>query len=129
MRRVLRPMYPIFIPRVPKVLLGPASVPYWMETREEWFGPLDELEKGVDEGWKDMGEALKEVTEMLREDGTGPLFMGAEVSYADFVWGGYLLFCQKLGGDVIEGVLEGSGDAGVHTRFLEALAPWAREDR
>ncbi len=128
MRRVLRPMYPIFIPRVPKVLLSPASLPYWMETREGWFGPLDELEKGADKGWVEMGEPLKEVTAMLREDGTGPLFMGKEVSYADFVWGGFLLFCQKLGDDVWERVLEGSGDAGVHRRFLEALRPWARED-
>ena len=128
MRRIIRPMCPIFIPRVPKVLLGPGSIPYWMETRQSWFGPLDEFEKGADKAWEEMGDVLKEVTEMLKEDETGPLFMGAEVSYADFVWGGYLLFCQKLGGDVMERVLEGSGDAGVHRRFLEALRPWARED-
>ena len=114
---------------MPKALLNEASLPYWMETREGWFGPLDELEKGRDQAYEAMAPILKEVSAMLEEDASGPFFLGKEVSYADFVWGGYLIFCQRLGEDVIEGVLERSGNAKVHKEFLEGLAPWtARGD-
>ncbi|KAK4135892.1 putative glutathione S-transferase [Trichocladium antarcticum] len=134
MHRLVVAMYPVFIPRVPQTILADAAIPYWMESREGWFGPLDKLAAEGSEGaWAAMGPLLKDVTELLREGQGkgkgGPFFMGREVSYADFLWGAFLVFCQRLGPDVMQGVLEGTGDAKLHEGFLEALAPWtARAD-
>ncbi len=125
MRRLVPAMYPVFIPRVPEEILADASVPYWVQTRSSWFGPLERLKQGEEKAWDAMGPILREVTGLLGEVGGGVFFMGGEVSYADFVWGGYLIFCQRLGGEVFERVLAGSGNPEAHRAFLVGLAPWA----
>lgn len=73
---------------------------------------------------------LEEVTTMLKEDGSGPYFLGKEVSYADFVWAGLLIFMRRIGDDVYENVLKATGDRKVHEELLEGVKEWsARSDR
>lgn len=75
--------------------------------------------------WDKAEGAVQEVVEMLRE---GPFFLGGEVSYADFVWAGFLVFCKNLGEEEVYGeVVRRSGEGGgVHGRLLGALEPWLR---
>ena len=124
----------VFIPKVPKRLLNEASHPYWYETREARVGmKLDQLEreKGGQEAWDSFKPALDQVTAMLKEDPSGPYFMGKEVSYADFIWGGFLIFMQRIGTDLYEKTLETAGaDAEVHSKLLLGLDQWSeRSDR
>lgn len=127
-------LIPVFMPAVPKRLLNEASVPYWYETREKRVGmKLDQLEreKGGQSAWDNFKPHLDEVTAMLKEDSSGPYFMGKEVSYADFVWGGFLIFMQRIGTDLYEKTLETAGaDAEVHSKLLLGLDQWSeRSDR
>lgn len=125
------PLESIFLLRVPSVLLGPGSIPFWMDTRRSYTGgvDLDEYAAGVDvdQAWRDAAAGIGKVTELLNRT-EGPFFAGEEVGYVDFVWAGYLLFVKVQGEDVWEKVLEASGDGKAHERLLEALAPWTKRD-
>lgn len=126
----LGPLLPIFLVRVPDVLLADASVPYWMETRKAYTGGLDVREfaaqADMDKVWQDVEAGFGKVTEVLnRMDGP---FFGREVGYVDFVWGGLLLFVKALGEDVWEKVMERSGDRRAHERLLEGIAPWSERN-
>ncbi|KAG7285739.1 hypothetical protein NEMBOFW57_008033 [Staphylotrichum longicolle] len=132
MPRVLRPLQPVYIPRVPRRVLGEGSIPYFLRTRERDLGmTLGQYEAARPwEGcWDAAAGAIVEVTGLLEEGGAGgPFFMGAEVSYADFVWGGFLLFCKKLGEEVWAEVLVRSGNADAHRALLKGLEKWAARD-
>lgn len=123
----------VYIPLVPVRLLNEASHPHWYKTREAKFGmPLNELaeKKGGDVAYNAARPYLEQVTALLKEDGSGPYFLGKEVSYADFVWAGFLIFMRRIGEDVIEKVLEATGDRKVHEKLLEGVKEWsARSDR
>ncbi|KAK3329231.1 putative glutathione S-transferase [Apodospora peruviana] len=127
MRATFPGMYPIFVPLVPKRLLSEGSIEFFLRTREEDHGPLDELEKnlGGEVGWAKATAGLQQGTALLKENPDGPFFMGKEPSYADFIWGGFLLFVQLIGEDLWENFLKHTGDAKVHTDLLEALKPWS----
>ncbi|RMZ84334.1 hypothetical protein DV738_g529, partial [Chaetothyriales sp. CBS 135597] len=102
----------IYIPLTPERLLTERSQAYWYKTREEWFGmPLSQFaaEKGGQRGWDAVKPYLQEATALLKADPSGPYFLGAEVSYADFIWAGLLLWAQRLGQDVWEKLLETAG--------------------
>ena len=134
MSQLMPTLIGIYIPLVPIRLLNEASHPYWYKTREPWVGmPLDQLaaEKGGQKAWDAAKPYLDEVTSMLKGDDSGPYFMGQEVSYADFVWGGFLIFAQRVGTDVWEDFLKTVGeDADAHGKLLFALGKWsARSDR
>ena len=134
MPKIMPTLIGIYIPLVPLRLLNEASHPYWYSTRESRFGmPLDQLarEKGGQSAWDNAKPHFDEVTKMLKEDGSGPYFMGEEVSYADFVWGGFLIFLQRIGMDVWQKFLETVGEDGeVHGKLLLGLDRWsARSDR
>lgn len=90
--------------------------------------PLDQLEReqGGKQAWEAAAPVLAEVEALMREH-EGPFFLGEEVSYADFVWVGFLIFMQRNG--VLEEVYKVSGDAKLHRDVWEATAKWhARND-
>ena len=99
---------PIGIPRVPIKLLNNKSASYFNETRAERFGmPLTELaksDKAGENAWKNAQPGLEEIAKILNEDKSGPFVMGKEVSFADFIIGGWFRFAKKLdeGGDLFE---------------------------
>jgi glutathione S-transferase len=130
LRSCMIALEPIYLVRVPKVILNDASVPYWRETRAQAVGmaSLDEYERAhADLGprWEEAAPALRGVTELLGE-AEGPFFLGGTVSYADFVWGGFLIFMGRLGEDVLEEVLKRSGGREKHQALLEGLEPWVK---
>lgn len=122
----------VYIPLVPERLLNEASLPHWYKTREARFGmPLDELArtKGGDVAYSAAKPHLEEVTAMLKADPSGPYFMGQTVSYADFVWAGFLIFMKRIGDDVFGKIFETTGDGSVHTKLLTGVEKWsARND-
>lgn len=122
----------IYLPLVPVRLLNEASHPHWYKTREGWVGmPLEQLkkERGGQDSWDAAKPFLDTVTAMLKKDNSGPYFMGQEVSYADFVWGGYLIFMQRLGTDVWESLLKTVGEDGdAHGKLVIALGKWSARD-
>ncbi|KAK1752655.1 hypothetical protein QBC47DRAFT_389035 [Echria macrotheca] len=117
----------VYMPLVPRLLLNEASVGYWAATRPQAAGmPLDELERreGGDVAWNGVAPYLKEVVTMLGENPDGPFFAGREVGYADFWWGGLLLFMDRLG--VLDELVAASGEHGSrHRDLLEGLRPWS----
>ncbi|KAH6651291.1 hypothetical protein F5144DRAFT_503895 [Chaetomium tenue] len=124
-------LLPVFLVRVPDVLLADASVPYWMETRKAFVGGLDVREfaaqADMEKVWGDWEKGVGKVTEVLKRT-EGPFFAGGELGYVDFVWGGLLLFVKTQGEDVWEKAMERSGDRGAHERLLEGIAPWSKRN-
>jgi glutathione S-transferase len=96
---------PIMIPRVPEMLLTPASAEYFLRTRKERFGmSLPELaasEKAGEAAWEKAAPAIGELVGILRENEGGPFVLGEEASYADLIVAGYWAMAKKLDrGDV-----------------------------
>ncbi|KAJ4391824.1 hypothetical protein N0V93_005444 [Gnomoniopsis smithogilvyi] len=119
-----------YIPLVPKRLLNEASLEYWYRTREEKVGmKLDVLEntEGGEPGFAKAEPLLRQVTSWLKEN-DGPFFMGNTVSYADFVWAGFLIFFRRIGTDKFEPLLEKTGDPSLHLALLSAVEPWSKRD-
>ena len=74
----LMTLVPVFMPRVPRAMLSPASAEYFSRTTAERFGmDLSQLEKekGGDSGWKAAEPKWKELGALLKAEG-GPFFMG-----------------------------------------------------
>jgi glutathione S-transferase len=122
---------PVMLPMVPRTVLNEVAHPYWRRTREAKTGKtLEELEQSVsrEECWAKAKPALDEVTALLKEKG-GPYFMGGTVSYADFVWGGFLEFMKRLGEGMWEQCLETMGEGKeVHLALLKGVEEWAQRD-
>ena len=123
MVKFMTQMTPIYVPGVAKNILGDKSIDFFLATRQEDVGmPLDEYGEKNSPGALDRAEPFaREITELLKENSSGPYFLGDAVSYTDFIWGGILLFFQCLGEKEFQEVLEKTGDADVHTKFLEGL--------
>jgi glutathione S-transferase len=86
--------------------------------------PLDEYGKQHGPGAFERAEPFaREMTALLNET-SGPYFLGDTVSYTDLIWAAILLFWKTLGDDTFQEVLKTTGDADVHTKFLDALSPW-----
>ncbi|KAF3765207.1 hypothetical protein M406DRAFT_356872 [Cryphonectria parasitica EP155] len=120
-----------YILSVPKRLLKEPSLDYWYRTREEKVGmSLDELEKaeGGEAGFAKAAPLLQKVTGWLKEKDDGPFFIGKTVSYADFVWAGFLIFFRRIGDDKFSEVLTSTGDPAVHEALLAAVEPWSKRD-
>lgn len=133
MRQLMPALAGLYIPLVPKRILNNASLDHWYEKREAKHGmSLDELAKtkGGDVAYNAAKPYLEEITALLKEDSSGPYFMGEEVSYSDFIWGGFLHFFTKIGKEEFSRVLEVAGDRDVHLKLMDALKEWtARDDR
>lgn len=119
----------VYVPLVVKRLLNEVAYPHWYKTREAKFGmPLDQLakEKGGREAWVAAKPHLDEVTKLLKKNDSGPYFLGDEVSYSDFVWGGFLIFYQRIGSDVYQDLIQTIGEeAHLHNKLLLALDKWS----
>ncbi|KAL2186675.1 hypothetical protein L209DRAFT_731631 [Thermothelomyces heterothallicus CBS 203.75] len=131
--RLLHKLRAVLLPGVPRLILNERSKPYWHETRSAMVGKaLDEWEREVvaagEPDWDGAEPVLREVTALLKKEAGGPFFLGNEVSYADFIWGGFLIFFDRLG--VSEELLARTGDADAHRALLKGLEPWTeRSDR
>ncbi|CAG7565961.1 unnamed protein product [Fusarium equiseti] len=130
MVKFMTQMTPIYVPGVAKNILGDKSVDFFLATRQEDVGmPLFEYGEKNSPGALDRAEPFaREITELLKENSSGPYFLGDRVSYTDFIWGGILLFFQCLGDKEFQEVLEKTGDADVHTKFLEGLSAWTKRN-
>ncbi|KAF2090785.1 hypothetical protein K490DRAFT_62113 [Saccharata proteae CBS 121410] len=94
-------------PRVPGTLLNEPSAVYFEETRKKRFGmPLSqfEKEKGGEQAYVAAKAPLEAMAALLNET-DGPYFMGNTVSYADFVFVGFLHFCRRIRQDMFERVV------------------------
>lgn len=130
MPKIMQPLGPVYMPRVPRDLLNERSASYFSRTREARFGmPLDELErseKGGETAWENASPHIRELADLLKENG-GPFFMGKTVSYADFIVVGSLQFWKRLSydGDLFDRLMC------IDHSFLklyEACAEWLKRD-
>lgn len=131
LRGVMGRLQPVYIVNVVTRILDEVNMPYWNQSRAEYVGmPLDQFEKEnpVEECWEKAAPLMKEATALLEENPQGPFFMGGEVGYADFAWGGLLIFIQNIGEEMLEELLKVSGNAKAHLDLLEALSPWTKRD-
>ncbi|CAG7561360.1 unnamed protein product [Fusarium equiseti] len=129
MPKIMGALRPVYFTHVPGRILNEKSQPYWYETRSKMAGqPLDELyqKEGGQSAWDNAKPHVQEVEALLRENSEGPFFLGKTPSYADFVWGGFLIFMQR--NQVIDEVYKISGDAQLHKDLLEATAPWHKRN-
>ncbi|KAK7430185.1 hypothetical protein QQZ08_003370 [Neonectria magnoliae] len=120
---------PIYFLSVPRELLNEGGVKHWYATRPKMAGmPLEQLEKehGGQQAWDASQPIVHEIEALLKEDQEGPFFLGKAVSYADFVWAGFLLFMQRNGG--IDDLYKVCGDVQLHKDLLEATAPWHKRN-
>lgn len=123
---------PLVLPMVPATLLNEPSASFFLRTRAERFGqPLARLaeSEAVRSGrvWREAEEGgLAALRELLREDASGPFFLGREVSYADFVFVAFLRFFERVDRRVLfERCVrfdEGFG------RLYEACGKWLERD-
>ena len=124
---------PIYIPLIPKRVLNEASHEHWYRTREARFGmSLDRVatELGGQIAWDKAKPLIDEVTAMLKES-DGPFFLGETISYADFIWGGLLIFLQRIGMDIWQDFQRTAGEgSSLNSKLLMALSPCSlRDDR
>lgn len=120
----------IFVPGVHKILNEPSQV-YFRRTREEAVGmTLEKLseERGGEKAWKAAQPYFENVTALLKENTEGPFFDGKTVGFADFVWGGALLFLRSISEEVLQEGIKVGGDPEPHLKLLEALKPWWERD-
>ena len=74
---------PFFMPSVPRTVLNPKSVEYFVETRSKRIGmSLEqfEKEKANDQTWEAMVPKLQEMAALLKANG-GPFVMGKTGQY------------------------------------------------
>lgn len=86
--KLMQPLPPLYLPRIPGAILNPASVDHFNRTRSDWFWkPLHELEPAggteCEEAWKKVQEIFDLVGGWMSKC-SGPFFMGAEPTLADF---------------------------------------------
>lgn len=120
----------LIVASVPRNLLNPESVEYWMPNREALVGmPCDKFEEthGGDGGKDATAGIFKDVGAILQEK-PGPFFAGETVGYADFVWVSALIFFKRIDENLYQDIVKRSGDAEVHNRLIEACAPWTKRD-
>ncbi|VUC37989.1 unnamed protein product [Clonostachys rosea] len=121
---------PIYKTRVPKVYLSEISKEYFHKTRSERLGmSLKQFEEENPKSlvFEKLSPVFGELNDLVRKN-QGPFILGEEVSYADFILGGWLLFYKGMGDDVWNGLLESSGERKLYKDVLEALSPWIKRD-
>lgn len=128
LNELLDPFLDLQLAAIPRCLLSEGSVEYWNTDRQTWVGmPLEQFEKQHDKeaAWKACGPIVQQITALLKENPDGAFFMGKTVSYADFVWGSFLIFARCIGDAELDGLLKVSGDAQAHRALMEGLRPWS----
>jgi glutathione S-transferase len=125
-------MHPNLLYKFSQVVLSEEGYDYWVGKYTAKLGmPLDEYERllGGEKSWSAALPFLTELTSLLKErQAEGPFFLGKDISYADFIWAGALVFVRRIDGNVYQELLDRTGARDVHERFLEACAPWMKRD-
>lgn len=128
----IKPIYPNLMYKISQVILTEKSYDYWVGQYTREYGmPLDEYERqfGGGKAWAVARPALSELTALLKErQAEGPFFLGSEVSYADFVWAGALIFMKRSSEEVFQELLDRTGARDAHERLFEACAPWMKRN-
>ncbi|KAI3334115.1 putative glutathione S-transferase [Ustulina deusta] len=122
---------PVFLLGVPNRLLKKVNHAYWHKTRSLYVDmPLEQYvqENSAEDAYKAASPHLRNMTALLKENDKGVFFLGDTISYVDFAHAGFLVMFRALGDDIFQPVLEATGDAEVHLKFLEALKPWIERD-
>lgn len=126
------PMYPMLMYKVSQVILTEKSYDFWVGQYTRKFGmTLDEYERqfGGEKSWAEALPAITELTALLKERQVeGPLFLGNEISYADFVWAGALMFVKRVDERIFQELLDRTGARDAHERHFEACAPWLKRN-
>ncbi|KAJ8118292.1 hypothetical protein ONZ43_g4018 [Nemania bipapillata] len=129
--KVFGGLRPEYILRVPNVLLNEVNHEYWHATRSASVGmPLEKYvqENSGKKAYEAAAPHLQSITAMLKENDKGIFFLGDTLSFVDIIHAGFLIMFRKLGDDVYQQVLEATGDAETHLKFLEAMKPWTERD-
>ena len=124
-------LQPIYMLGVPQNILADASIDFFRTTRHKDLGmSLEEFFTKESPGAFERAEPhLHNITALLKEDTSGPFFLGQMVSYTDFIWAADLLFWKKFGEKEFQEILRRGGDTEVHATFLDGLNKWtARND-
>ncbi|KAH7080389.1 glutathione S-transferas-like protein [Paraphoma chrysanthemicola] len=124
---LMKPIIAHLIPRVPIEFLNPISAEYFNRTRAERFGmTLPELErtKATEEGWEEAKAPAKEIGDWLREH-EGPFFLGKTVSYADFIFLGFLAMVKRIDEKKFKRYLELDE---AFPKLYEASKQWLEKD-
>lgn len=125
-------MYPNLLYKFSQAVLSEKSYDYWVGKYTEKLGmPLDEYERqlGGEKSWAEALPAIFQLTNLLEErQAEGPFFLGKNISYADFIWAGVLVFVKRVDENVFQELLDRTGARDVHERFFEACAPWMKRD-
>ena len=124
----LRPLIPVFCPRMPWECLSGPSIEYYTEARKTTFGmSLDELEAehGGEPAWARAMPGLQRFVDILRSDASGPFCLGRTPSYADFLIVGFLEWAKCVRGGCFDRVV------GVDKAFqdvYDACEPWLKKN-
>lgn len=125
-------MHPNLLYKFSQVVLSEKGYDYWVGIYTKKFGmPLDEYERqlGGEKAWIEALPALLEITSLLKERQTeGPFFLGKDISYADIIWMGALIFLKRVDETVFQELLDRTEGRDVHERFFEACEPWTKRD-
>ena len=125
---VMRGIFPVLVPRMPRECLSGPSIEYHREARKKSFGmSLEELEakRGGEKAWENTMPGFQKLAEILKVDPSGPFCLGETPSYADFLIVGFLEWCKCLKGDNFERVV------GIDNTFQEiykACEPWLKRN-
>ena len=123
----LRPLIPVFCPRMPRECLFGPSIEYYTKARKITFGmSLEQLEAehGGEPAWERAAPGLQQFVELLRSDPSGPFCLGSTPSYADFLIVGFLEWAKCVRGGCFERVI------GLDKAFQEvydACEPWLKK--
>lgn len=125
--KLAKPLSPNVIPKVSRNLLAEPSKEYFERTRHQRFGMSlsnYEKEKGGDGPWEEVKEPAEQVADLLRKNG-GPFFLGPQVSYADFIFVGFLHFLKRVDSSLFDRFV--SLDP-TFTRVYDASREWLEKD-
>ncbi|KAJ3067916.1 hypothetical protein HDU98_008889 [Podochytrium sp. JEL0797] len=90
--RLIPHLLKVLVPQIP-AMLDPKAQEYFIRTRTEFFGPLDQMCKDPEAEWALLGKEMKVFGDMLVASG-GPFLMGEEPCYADFILVGIFVWIR-----------------------------------
>lgn len=114
MDKLLRTLAPAYLYRLPDDHLSTTSKEWYHEQRGRLFGTTDlhQVAKmppfSGDTPWQNAKSLFQELNTLLSSNIAGPFILGDQVSYADFIIGGYWIFLHQVDheGDVYKRVMD-----------------------
>ncbi|KAF9876567.1 glutathione s-transferase [Colletotrichum karsti] len=116
---------PMLLHAVQSKLLSERSAKYFWDTRKEFLNmTLPEFEEkyGGEKAWERAKKPLDESAALLNKT-EGPFFHGQDVSYADFIFVGFLDFAKKCDEDIYARIIQASNSFDV---LYKACGPWLK---